>query len=157
MINYNTLAGTATAYNEVNNNTLYLWKNRLIAIDQLKNDLFVALSGRDHAALRAYIGPGGAVGGYLPAASGPTQINSMLNNLTSSTLYNLNHPDHFNTLQQQGAPDKGYHAIDEKNTFIYFQNGMDNATNQYNLRTYAKPPWQDAPTKTVHKQYGKEG
>jgi filamentous hemagglutinin len=41
------LAGTATAYNEVNNNTLYLWKNRLIAIDQLKNDLVVDLDPKD--------------------------------------------------------------------------------------------------------------
>ena len=55
----NALAGTATAYNEVNNNTLYLWKNRLIALDHLKNDLVVALSNRDHTILRAHIGPGG--------------------------------------------------------------------------------------------------
>ena len=57
-----------------------------------------------------------------------TVNNYLLGSLTNSTLYDLNRRDHFNTLQKQGAPDMGYHAIDEKNTFIYFQNGMDNAT-----------------------------
>ena len=130
-----------TSYNSSNiaveNNTIYLLKNKVVALDKDKNDKVIVLSDKDKEKLlnedttTTLVKLSNTINSYLSAGETheviPTISKYAQYNVTNSEIYNLNNQEDLNFLIKE--TDMGYINNDE-NTRVYFANGMDNTAPQ---------------------------
>ena len=117
--------------------SVYIYKGKVVSIDNNKNDKVIVLSEEDKKRLlkedetSSLVDMANTLNQYLSAGDTKEVIQILSNeaqyDVTNSKIYDLNNKQDFSALQKE--TDMGYINNDE-NTRVYFANGMDNTNEQ---------------------------